>query len=93
MMFGNSTSGVCPWCGAGFTTTDTILLVFFGLLVLAGVIVLVIWAVRAMGDRHAEGSPPVTAADDAALKTARERFARGEIDRAQYDEIVQALKG
>ncbi len=42
--------------------------------------------------RHAYG-PPATPPQDPALVTLRERFARGEIDRAEYEERRSILLG
>lgn len=70
----------------------------FGLLVTATVVALVVWLlVRAA--RHGAGSAQGTAEpstthvppSDDALRIARERLARGEIDVEQYHAIVRAL--
>ena len=61
-----------------------------GLLVFAGFIVLIVaglaWLLRRDAPRYggAPVPPPPTARPDAALQILRERFARGEIDEAQY---------
>jgi putative membrane protein len=62
---------------------------FWMLLFWAGVILLVIWGVRAAssgggGDRRSE--------PDRALRILEERFARGEIDRAEFEERKAALE-
>lgn len=70
----------------------------FGLLVTAAIVALVVWLiVRAA--RHGAGQTsepaaapaPDAASTDEALRIARERLARGEIDVEQYRTIVQAL--
>lgn len=70
---------------------------FFGLLVLAGIVLLVVWAVRAgSGPGHSaagQGAPPSSAAHDEAVAIAKRRFASGEITKDQYEEIVRALGG
>ena len=43
--------------------------------------------------RRRQLSVPAGTAGDAALATLRERYARGEIDRAEYEERRQALSG
>lgn len=76
----------------------------FGLFVLSVVIGLLVWA--ATRRRHAHmasvapaspyathAAPSVVAGDDEAMRIARERLARGEIDAEQYSAIVQALRG
>ncbi|MCE5203875.1 MAG: hypothetical protein LLG24_06675 [Actinomycetia bacterium] len=75
----------------------------FGLFVLAVVIGVIVWAVghskRAQSVHGATTYPApsdaaaAAPADDAALKIARERLARGEIDVEQYSAIEQALRG
>ncbi len=88
MMFGN-----CPWCGGsvGYGTSfwSLGLMLLFGLLVIAGVILLVIWAVRSSG-AHAR-TPAAT--PDAAMEAARRRYASGEITKEQFDEILRNLGG
>ncbi len=61
----------------------------FWLAVIAGVA----YSVRDIGrrPRSAVAAGPPTATADAALATLRDRFARGEIDRAEYEERRQAL--
>ncbi len=60
----------------------------FGLLVLAGIILLVVWAVRSMGGsgHHLPGAP-----GDDACSIAKVRYAKGEITKEQYDEICKTL--
>jgi len=96
MMWGND--GFCPWCGGymggGIGLWELLLIGFFGLLVVAGIVLLVWWVVRiSSGGRPSDGAPlPHTATDDA-VRIARERLARGEITKQEYDDLVQALKG
>jgi putative membrane protein len=61
----------------------------FGLLVLAGIVLLVVWAVRAMSGsgQHHPAAPPV----DDACTIAKVRFAKGEITKDQYEEICRTL--
>jgi uncharacterized membrane protein len=71
------------------------LLVFlFGALVLAGGILLIVWAVRASSGHGAAGGvsqPPSVASHDEAVAIAKRRLASGEIDKAQYDELMRSL--
>ena len=87
--------GECPWCGSsvglGMGVWGFWLLVFFGLLVLVGVILLVIWAVRASSGAGSAGDRG-TAVTDQALETARRRYASGEITKEQFDEMRRTLE-
>ena len=76
--YGNMMGGFGGW-----------LFLLFGLLVLAGIVLLVVWAVRSMGGsgQHHPAAPPV----DDACAIARARLAKGEITKEQYEEICRAL--
>jgi putative membrane protein len=66
---------------------------FGGLLwfaLIAGGIALIVWVI-ARGAVSGTRTTPL--ADDRALSTLRERFARGEIDEAEYRQRRQALEG
>ncbi len=56
------------------------------LLVWAGLIALIVWAVRAASDR------PDTRRHGRALEVLEERFARGEIDREEFEDRRRALE-
>jgi uncharacterized membrane protein len=73
-----------------------LLMLFFSVLVIAGITLLVIWAVRAASGHGGGGAgsmPPPSAGHDEAVAIARKRLASGEITREQYDEIVAARGG
>ena len=74
-----------------------LLMFLFGVLVLAGIVLLVIWAVRASGRGHAAAGgttpPPGAAGHEEAVAVAKRRLASGEITKEQYDEIMRALGG
>jgi putative membrane protein len=65
------------------------LFLLFGLIALAGIVLLVMWAVRSMSGsgQHPQTPPRV----DDACAIARARFAKGEITREQYEEICKVL--
>ena len=84
--------GVGPWGG----WLGMLLMGLFTLFVLAGFVVLVVWAIRAfgMGGQQAGGmTPPAegTSSDEAA-EIARKRFARGEISKEELDDILRVLR-
>jgi putative membrane protein len=65
------------------------LFLLFGLIALAGIVLLVVWAMRSMsGSGQHLQTPP---RGDEACAIARTRFAKGEITKEQYDEICKAL--
>jgi hypothetical protein len=78
----------------------------FGLLVIAGVVLLIIWAVRQAGSHpggqgphtmvppYGESRPaaPPVQAEDPAVTAARHRYAQGEITKEQLDEILANLR-
>lgn len=60
----------------------------FWLIVLAGLVLLAVWAVRTMSHSGGgAGKPPV----DDACNIARTRYAKGEITKEQYEEICRTL--
>ena len=72
-----------------------VLMMFFGLLVLAGLVLLVVWAVKA-GSGHGHATPggpgmrgPI--GHDEAQAIAKKRLASGEITAEQYRDIMQTL--
>jgi putative membrane protein len=76
--YGNMMSGWGGW-----------MFLLFGLIVLAGIVLMVIWAVRAMSGsgQHPQMAPKV----DDACAIARARFAKGEITKEQYEEMCKVL--
>lgn len=55
-----------------------------------GIILVIVFAVRALGGGSSQGTPP-TASRNKALDILQERFARGEIDKAEFDERKRLL--
>lgn len=87
--YGNGFNGMMG--GAGFGGLLTLL---FGLLVIAGIVLLVIWAVRASAGHHGQPGPTPPSANvghDEAVAVAKRRLASGEITSEQYEEIMRAL--
>ena len=80
-----------------------ILMLFFGLLVLIGIVMLVMWAVRASSGQHGHmmpggqnpvGGPPLPhgqVGHHEAVAIAKRRLASGEITPEQYQEIIKTL--
>lgn len=63
-----------------------ILMMAFWVLIIIGVVILVIWAIRRMST-HQMMMPP----KDSACEIARVRYAKGEITKEEFDEICQKL--
>jgi uncharacterized membrane protein len=73
-----------------------LLTAFFGALIVAGVVLLVMWAMRSMMGHNMPGQGPgasPSAGHDEAVAIARRRLASGEITKDQYDELMRALNG
>ena len=71
-----------------------LLMLLFGALCIAGVVLLVLWFVRSSGGHGgASGgaTPSGPAGHDEAVAIAKRRLASGEINKEQYDEIMRAL--
>lgn len=69
-------------------------LFFWGLIILALLLLgVVVWVVVQRGRRDDTAVAPIipTHQEDTALIILRERFARGEISKAEYDEMYQTL--
>lgn len=103
-MMWRSGGGICPFCGGtGGWNAGGMLMMFFGLLVFIGIVLLIIWAIRQATDHgrtgeHVQptvrylGQYPTTPSDDAAIAAARHRYAVGEITKEQLDEILATLR-
>ena len=91
----------CEWAEIGGTTIFgplggwTVMIMGLGLLILVG---LIVWFVMMQGRSLHTGAPshgtPVytsTPRQDTALAIVRERYARGEIDQAEYEHLIAGL--
>lgn len=89
-------SGYCGYGGTMGGWLGGLLMLAFSALFIAGVVLLVIWAVRASSGRGQSAGPPnrggMSAGDDA-VAVARRRLASGEISTEQYEEIMRVLGG
>ena len=81
MMYGWSDGSSAPWYGMIFGPIMMIVFIVLTVLIIA-------WVLRACGlgwQSTSQGNTP--------LDTLKHRFARGEIDRAEYEERKQLLSG
>jgi len=93
MGYGRFGSGFGNMMNGGW---GTVLWLFFGALIIAGVVLLVLWAVRSSASRSAGSGPtppPQAAGHDEAVAVARRRLASGEITKEEYDQIMGVLGG
>jgi putative membrane protein len=80
----------------GYGWFGGLIMLLFGVLVIAGIVLLVVWALRTSGERaggFAPMPPSGMAGQDEAVTIAKRRLASGEITKEQYDEIMRALGG
>ena len=61
--------------------------IFFNILIVIGVVVLIVWAVRRFSD-----SGPRVAGGQTPREIVQARYARGEITREQYQQMLDDLK-
>jgi uncharacterized membrane protein len=101
MGYGRLGYGIGHMAGGGFLGFGGVIFMFFAAAVLIGLLIWLIasrkhLAMAGHGMPHAMYAAPVQAAgvaEDEAMRIARERLAKGEIDAEQYTTIVNALKG
>lgn len=75
--------GVWPWWG--------LIMMALWVLAIVGIILLIVWLLR-LGTTRGPDRTPGGNARDPALQILRERFARGEISREEFEEMRQALE-
>jgi putative membrane protein len=63
----------------------------FGLLVLVGIVLLIVVAVRALGGGISRGAPPSASGGSTAREVLDERYARGELTSDEYRERLRTL--
>lgn len=68
---------------------------FFAVLLVAGIVALIVWAVRSASGPHGErgvAGPGPAWGHDPAIAEARRRYAAGEISREEYERLEQDLR-
>lgn len=95
MMYGYGQNlGYGNMLGGGWV--GLIMMLFFGALIIAGVVILVMWVVRSSsghGHPAVMGGSAAAPGHDEAVAIAKRRFASGEITKDQYDELMRSLVG
>ena len=93
--------GMCPMCGAFFGTWGAgwgigmmLLSLLFSVLLIVGLGAGVWWLVRhGLGESRDWGGQVRSDSSDSAAEILRQRFARGEIDREDFEERRRVLRG
>ncbi len=70
-----------------------LLMMLFGLLVFAGIILLAIWAIARLAGSERQTSTTTSSSPEDPLAILQRRYARGEITREEYERIRSDLKG
>lgn len=95
MMFGyNQGLGYGNMLGGGWL--GLLMMFIFGALLIAGIVLVVMWAVRSSsghGHLGAMGGSAPSAGHDEAVAIAKRRLASGEITKDQFDELMRSLVG
>lgn len=93
MMYGRGLDYGYGAMGGGWL--GLLMMLFFGALVIAGIVLVVVWAMRSSGHGFAGGaaSHPGAVGHHEAIAIAKRRLASGEITKDQYDEIMRSLAG
>jgi len=81
-------TGMMGFGGYGYNPVAMILSLLFGLLIIAGIVLLIVWLTRTRGPASyvSTGGPSSNA-----LTILQERYARGEITKEQYDQMKRDL--
>lgn len=83
--------------GAGTGAIGGILMMVFWVAVIVGIVLLITWLVRQTQGGGAAGppvaGPPVAGPGDTPLEILKKRYARGEIDKAEFEEKKRDLTG
>ena len=80
------------WYGGGVSWIGMIFGALFSLALLVGLILLIVWGIRRLaGGNHQHAAPPAQV-QSPAKEILQARYARGEITREQYQEILADLE-
>lgn len=80
------------WFGHGMSWGGMIFGALMMLLFWGGLIALVVFAVRAFSASGSQDKPRAGSDGESALEIVKMRYARGEISKAEYEEITRDLK-
>lgn len=79
----------------GMSVFGGILMMVFWVAIIVGIVLLVVWLTRqvAGGQTYGGGQGHIAGHTDAAIDILNQRYARGEIDKAEFEEKKKALTG
>lgn len=86
--WGGMGPGMMGWGGYGFNPLGWIVMLLFWALIIGGIALLAVWFFRG-----ATPSVMGPTAPSQSLEILKERYARGEITREQYEEMRRAIEG
>ncbi len=93
MMYGWGWNG--GWDGGGIGWPGMIMMMVFWIAVLVGIVALVVWLLRQAQGRAANAGPGPEgpAAGETPLDILKKRYARGEIDKTEFEEKKKDITG
>lgn len=94
MMYGRGLEYGYDGMMGGYGWLGGLIVIVLGALLVVGVVLLILWAVRASEGHGRAASPPVprgVVGHDEAVAIAKRRLANGELTCEQYEEIMRSL--
>lgn len=85
------------WMGGGHggdvSVYGGILMMVFWVAIIVGIVLLVMWLVRQTAGGHTHGGGASSTPGESALDIIKDRYARGEIDKTEFEEKKKDLTG
>lgn len=77
----------------GMSVFGGILMMVFWVAIIVGIVLLVVWLTRQVAGGQSHGGGYAVGHTDTAIDILNQRYARGEIDKAEFEEKKKALTG
>jgi len=77
----------------GMSVFGGILMMVFWVAIIVGIVLLVVWLTRQVASRNITGGGQGSGNADTAIDILSQRYARGEIEKAEFDEKKKDLSG